>query len=509
MSRHLREPIFVSSFRWLAFRASAIANVGKMLPNFIFESYRIREREEGFMASVFKRGRWVKERGQKCTKDTPGAKWAESRFWTVQISINGRPKLVKGYTDRSASEQLGARMEKAKARGEEGLLDIYKAHRGLPLQKHVDDYIGDLEVLGRDDKYIYNVKKRLAKLMKLCSWKLLRDITADEFCKWREKPIEQCMAESDNKRIGPRTLNQYLETARTFCKWAVKRKRIASNPLQYIEKMDETADVRRSRRALTEEQIANLLTEVSGHHKAVYRFMLGTGLRRQEVADLQWGDVRLNATTPFLKLRPKATKSRRGDSLPLRADMADELRRLRGEAGDGENVFGAVPSIEEHKAYLRAAGIAWKDSNGRRADIHALRHTYGSMLSKSGASPREAMELMRHTDLKLTMKVYTDPRIFDLAGAVDRLPIPGHDVEQAAATGTLGIKDSAAGGFGRSESVSSPSTQNGPATAGIVKAIERDKLSQVHAGGRYRQQKTLSGKDRVKVRHVGLEPTTR
>lgn len=33
------------------------------------------------------------------------------------------------------------------------------------------------------------------------------------------------------------------------------------------------------------------------------------------------------------------------------------------------------------------------------------------------------MSLMRHTDLRLTMKLYTDPRIFDLAGAVEKLPI--------------------------------------------------------------------------------------
>ena len=32
------------------------------------------------------------------------------------------------------------------------------------------------------------------------------------------------------------------------------------------------------------------------------------------------------------------------------------------------------------------------------------------------------MALARHTDLRLTMKHYTDPRILDTAGAVNRLP---------------------------------------------------------------------------------------
>lgn len=122
------------------------------------------------------------------------------------------------------------------------------------------------------------------------------------------------MADSEDGRIGPRTLNQYLEALRTFCKWAVKRKRMANNPVADVEKMDETSDVRR---ALAAEQVAALLVKVPEHHRGVYRFMLAAGLRRLEVIDLQWGDVRLDSPTPFLKLRAKATKSRRADSLPL------------------------------------------------------------------------------------------------------------------------------------------------------------------------------------------------
>src|SRR5690606_970427 len=157
--------------------------------------------------------------------------------------------------------------------------------------------------LGRDDMYVYNVEKRLAKLLALCGWKLLADVTADSFCRWRENPIKQRMAESEDGRIGPRTLNQYLEAARAFCKWAVKRKRIAVNPLADVPKMDGTNDVRRARRALSAEQVAALLAKVPEHYNSVYRFILATGLRRQEVADLQWGDVRLDSPTPFLKLR--------------------------------------------------------------------------------------------------------------------------------------------------------------------------------------------------------------
>jgi len=68
------------------------------------------------------------------------------------------------------------------------------------------------------------------------------------------------------------------------------------------------------------------------------------------------------------------------------------------------------------------AGIAKSDDRGRVIDVHALRHTFGTMLSKAGVSPRVAQAAMRHSSLELTMNVYTDPRLLDVQGAVESLP---------------------------------------------------------------------------------------
>jgi integrase len=369
--------------------------------------------------------------------------WLEKRDGTYRVcwrDASGKRHRTKAYTDKLASKSMLAELEKALARGEQGLVDPYKAHKARPLKEHVADYIADLKAMGRDDKYCYNVERRLTRLMAACAWTVLPSIKADSFCSWRENPgVNKRVGGKYDHKIGPRTLNQYLQVARSFCNWTVKRKRAATNPLIDVGNVDETADVRRARRALHEDDLVKLLDKVPAHFLMVYRFMLGTGLRRQEVEDLLWGDIRLNSPTPFIKLRAKATKARRSDVLPLRADMAAELRTLRGEATDGDKVFAAVPTIEEHREYLTAAGIDWTDSEGRRADIHALRHTYGTLLSKSGATPRETMELMRHTDMRLTMKVYTDPRIFNLTSAVEKLPLPNAAKDaEGKATGTDG-----------------------------------------------------------------------
>jgi hypothetical protein len=71
---------------------------------------------------------------------------------------------------------------------------------------------------------------------------------------------------------------------------------------------------------------------------------------------------------------------------------------------------------------LRLAGIPKRDDRGRTIDVHALRHTFGTLLSKAGVLPRTAQAAVRHSRIELTMEVYTDPRLLDVRGAIEALP---------------------------------------------------------------------------------------
>src|SRR5262249_35726296 len=92
---------------------------------------------------------------------------------------------------------------------------------------------------------------------------------------------------------------------------------------------------------------------------------------------------------------------------------------------------------------LQGAGIPFSDAEGRICDFHALRHSYITLLQRSGVHPKVAQELARHSDIRLTMNVYTHAHPHDLAGAVEALPslLPtGHaaETETQAAAGTDG-----------------------------------------------------------------------
>jgi len=60
-------------------------------------------------------------------------------------------------------------------------------------------------------------------------------------------------------------------------------------------------------------------------------------------------------------------------------------------------------------------------------DYHALRTTFITRLSTMKVHPRLAMELARHSDMRLTMKTYTDVGQLPLREVMDTLPGFGSD----------------------------------------------------------------------------------
>jgi len=105
------------------------------------------------------------------------------------------------------------------------------------------------------------------------------------------------------------------------------------------------------------------------------------------------------------------------------------------------SVFDTAPTLRTFNADLEAAGIPKEDEQGRTIDFHALRHTFASLLARAGVPQRQAQDLLRHSDPRLTANVYQHLELYDIAGAVNKLPSfePGSGSEQA--TGTEGAPD--------------------------------------------------------------------
>src|SRR5262249_17379694 len=140
--------------------------------------------------------------------------------------------------------------------------------------------------------------------------------------------------------------------------------------------------------------------------------------------------------------------------------LEDKLTALQAQVGErgepipmrlpGDTLVFAVPEGLRLilNRDLKAAGIPKRDDRGRTVDVHAMRTTFGTLLSKTGTAPRTAQQAMRHSDIKLTMGVYTDPRLLDVRGAVEKLPalpLPnGTDIPTVGAMQMTGTADRSA-----------------------------------------------------------------
>ncbi len=202
--------------------------------------------------------------------------------------------------------------------------------------------------------------------------------------------------------------------------------------------------------------------ELLGRERAmIYKMLVLTGLRKGELASLTAGQLDLDADPPYLTLDAADEKNREGNAIVLRADLAADLRgwlaekaaslqetareapvvpfdpnhQPPGQPGspDAARPWGTLPAdtpvfrvpaglIRILDRDLRLAGIPKRDERGRTVDVHAMRTTFGTLLSKAGVRPRTAQAAMRHSTINLTMNTYTDPKLLDVAGAVESLP---------------------------------------------------------------------------------------
>jgi integrase len=250
-------------------------------------------------------------------------------------------------------------------------------------------------------------------LVRECRWTRLADVTPASFQSWRKEQTTK----------APKTLNEYLAMLSTFWTWLRKQSRVSVNPFELVERADTRGKDRIQRRALSDAESSRLL-QVAGKNQLAYMLPLFAGLRRNEAKTLRWCDLVLGESGGLLRLHAAVNKNRKEQSLPLHHDLAKALQQQKPANGKADDLVlvNGVPNMDEVRTDLEKAGIPFLDERGRRIDYHALRTTFITRLSTMKVHPRVAMELARHSDMRLTMKTYTDVGQLPLREVMDSLP---------------------------------------------------------------------------------------
>ncbi len=370
---------------------------------------------------------------------------------------------------RSVLADLERRAELVRANVITSAEDRISRHQATPLVEHFDAYGEYLQAAGVTEKHQTESRRCLDRLAADCSFGRLADL--------RREALERWLSRRTAEEMSARTRNAYRETIVAFCNWCIQTDRLTGNPFAATPKANVEADRRRQRRAMTEDELRRLLPvarerpllealtvrkgprrgemyanvrpevreglEWIGRERAlIYKTLVLTGLRKGELESLTVGQMFLDEPLPYAALDAADEKNREGNDIPIRIDLAEDLRqwladklaRLQAEAlRTGAPIPARLPAdtplfnvprglrrILDRD--LRRAGIPKRDERGRTLDVHALRTTFGTHLSKGGVPLRTAQAAMRHSDPSLTANIYTDPALLDVHGALDALP---------------------------------------------------------------------------------------
>ncbi len=359
-----------------------------------------------------------------------GAAYAllESKVYAAEYRVNGRT-VVKSTGRRVASEaqRVLVKLEAAEAQVASGLLSredaATVAHAKRPLVEHLADYFADMEARRLSANYRRETERHLRRAVAELGAKLLVDLSRPKVEGWlRRLLVVQQRADAPPVLAAIRTRNAYRDDLATFVEWCRVGGRCPTNPLADLPKPSAKSDRKRPRRALGRAEFARLCAAATPERAEIYRVMLLTGLRVNELRTLTVGRLDLDATPPVIGLDERIDKSRRGDEVVVAAELVPILRRHAAGKRPGARLL-VVPGsfLARLNGDLKRAGVDKVDGRGRTVDLHGMRRTLATWLAADGVAPKIAQRILRHRDLRMTLDVYTDPDVAASAAALNLL----------------------------------------------------------------------------------------
>jgi hypothetical protein len=410
--------------------------------------------------------RWVvpvpggkgKKKFKRAFKETPGAIPQQTETNNYYL-FDGGKRLRALFSDKKASEQALADYERAKARGEVGMVDEFSVHAQAPSQQMVDRYVAYYKAQPGNDKYKDETVRILKAVIAVCAPGKLGELTPDRvkdyLAKLRKSPTR---ANPDPGQAAPNTKKKHHSALSGFCHWLFENGHTRENLIQRVPipkggtqqshkfRSLTLKELRRLFRVARTRPVTELLTVRTGARKGrlenkvkpealdaarlrgrvralVYRTAALTGLRRSELAKVlvRYLHKPKNLPFPILDLPAEVTKNKRPARVWVLPALAKRMRRWAKKTGRGPNdLLFDVPLIKVFRRDRQAASIPFLNERGK-ASFHSLRSAGNVLLRKAGVPVTTRRLFMRHSDLKLTDATYDDASLLDMKDIVPKL----------------------------------------------------------------------------------------
>jgi integrase len=235
----------------------------------------------------------------------------------------------------------------------------------------------------------------------------------------------------DEKDLSPNTVHKHHACIRKALDYGLKQQFVHRNVSDSVELPKKEKFTGQS---YTSDQLNTLLDGVRGTNLELPVYLAGyLGLRREEIVGLRWkyidfkerlihiSEVRTSAGSKEVVKVPKTEKSKR--SLYITDELLEVLLKTRERQLEYEKMLGDEYRKSDY-VFVKDNGKLYRvnyvttrfkkfldKSNLPKIRLHDLRHTFASILYDEGVDLKAISEILGHSDLGTTNKIYT--HLFD------------------------------------------------------------------------------------------------
>ena len=260
------------------------------------------------------------------------------------------------------------------------------------LKKRISYYLGAKRIDGLSPRTLSNYKYTLDMFSDRVN-KSVSKITADDI-----RGYISYLSEA--RGLRETSLQTHISVLRAFFSWLLMEERIKKNPMLKIRSLK--LDKKNARQALSVEELERLRDACKGYReKALVEFLVSTGCRLSEVAQLNVADLDFNNRS--VTVTGKGNKERPVYfSIRARLMLQEYIKERKG--GEGLFVSSKTPYLPlKPRAIQRIIhGLSVRAGLDARVHPHLLRHTFATHALNSGMDVTAIQQLLGHENISTT-----------------------------------------------------------------------------------------------------------
>ena len=260
------------------------------------------------------------------------------------------------------------------------------------LKKRISYYLGAKRIDGLSPRTLANYKYTLDMFSERVN-KSVSKITADDI-----RGYISYLSEA--RGLRETSLQTHISVLRAFFSWLLMEERIKKNPMLRIRSLK--LDKKNARQALSVEELERLRDACKGYReKALVEFLVSTGCRLSEVAQLNVADLDFNNRS--VTVTGKGNKERPVYfSIRARLMLQEYIKERKG--GEGLFVSSKTPYLPlKPRAIQRIIhGLSVRAGLDARVHPHLLRHTFATHALNSGMDVTAIQQLLGHENISTT-----------------------------------------------------------------------------------------------------------